>query len=219
MEAELKFEREKRSGVVAVGTYLFDAARRLGVRLEDECGRLGECDSCAVRIKSGGEFLSDVTEKEKEQLTAKRRKNGERLSCQAKIVAAGEIVIMTHKKQAEEKPEFEAKHEDYRKQFEELPLEKKISSLLELEAVAFSETLSFVVNSPSHIVEKIMDVMAHFGFKIDEREKDARRPKEHKTSKEKTENDAEDADKKTKRPGKKEAAVKAETKTSDEETL
>ncbi len=65
MEAELKFEREDISGVVAVGTYLFDAARRLGVRLEDECGRRGECDSCAVRVKRGGEFLSEVTEKEK----------------------------------------------------------------------------------------------------------------------------------------------------------
>lgn len=183
MEAEVKFEREKLEGVVAVGTYLFDAARRLGVRLEDECGRRGECDSCAVRVKSGNEFLSEVTEKEKEQLTAKRRKNGERLSCQAKIERAGEIVIMTHKKKEEEKPEFEAKHEEYRKQFDELPLEKKISSLLELEAVALSETLSFVVNSPSHIAGKIMDVMAHFGFKIEEKEKDARRPKEHKAEK------------------------------------
>lgn len=181
MEAEIKFEREKLDGVVAVGTYLFDAARRLGVRLEDECGRRGECDSCAVRVKSGAEFLSEITEKEKKQLTAKRRKNGERLACQAKIVQAGEIVIMTHKKVEEEKPEFETKHEDYRKQFEELPLEKKISSLLELEGVALSETLNFVVNSPSHIVGKIMDVMAQFGFKKDELEKEARRPKEHKT--------------------------------------
>ncbi len=118
-------------------------------------------------------------------MTAKRRKNGERLSCQAKIEAAGEIVIMTHKKKEEEKPEFEATHEEYRKQFDELPLEKKISSLLELEAVALSETLSFVVNSPSHIAGKIMDVMAHFGFKIEEKEKDARRPKEHKGTSEK----------------------------------
>ena len=188
MEAEIKFEREKLDGLVAVGTYLFDAAQRLGVRLEDECGRRGECDSCAVRVKSGGEFLSEITEKEKEQLTAKRRKNGERLACQAKVVAAGEIVIMTHKKKEEEKPEFEAKREEYRKQFEELPLEKKISSLLELEAVALSETLSFVVNSPSHIVGKIMDVMAEFGFRLDEREKDARRPKEHKNGSEKAEN-------------------------------
>lgn len=194
MEAELKFEREERSGVVAVGTYLFDAARRLGVRLEDECGRRGLCDTCAVRVKSGGEFLSEVTEKEKEQLTAKRRRNGERLACQAKIETAGEIVIMTHEKVVEEKPEFETKHEDYRKQFEELPLEKKISSLLELEAVTLGETLSFVINSPSHIVGKIMDVMAHFGFKMDEKEKDARRPKEHKKTGEKAEGKSADGE-------------------------
>lgn len=186
MEAELKFEREDRSGVVAVGTYLFDAARRMGIALEAECGRRGECDACAVRVKSGEEFLSEVTMREKEHLNSKRRKNGERLSCQVKIEAAGEIVIMTHEKVVEEKPEFEAKHEEYRKQFEALPLEKKISSLLELESVAFSETVSFVINSPSLIVSKIMDVMAQFGRRIDEREKDAKRPKEHKGTKEKS---------------------------------
>ncbi|MBA2621596.1 MAG: (2Fe-2S)-binding protein [Acidobacteria bacterium] len=182
MEAEIKFEREERTGVVAVGTYLFDAARRLGVEIEAECDRRGECETCAVRVISGGEFLSGATTRETEHLTAARRKRGERLSCQAKIEGAGEIVIMTHKKKEEEaKPEAEAKTEEYRKQFEELPLEKKVASLLELEAIALGETLSFVVNSPSHIVGKIMDVLAEFGFKLDEKEKDAKRPKEHKT--------------------------------------
>lgn len=229
MEAEIKFEREERDGVVAVGTYLFDAARRLGIEIEAECGRRGACETCAVRVKSGGEFLSGITEKEKEHLTAKRRKNGERLSCQAKIEAAGEILIMTHEKVAPERPEFEVKHEEYRKRFDELPLEKKISSLLELEAVAFSETVSFVVNSPTFIAGKIMDVMARFGLRIDEREREARRPKEHKTAGEKTknaetendetandetidaefvnaENDAASDGKKSKRQNKKEAA-------------
>jgi len=181
MEAELKFEREERNGVVAVGTYLFDAARRMGIEIDAECGRRGECDSCAVRVKSGDEFLSEITEREKEHLTAKRRKNGERLSCQVKIETAGEIVIMTHKKKEEEKPEAEAKTEEYRKEFETLPLEKKIASLLELEAIALSDTLSFIVNSPSHIVGKIMDVMAEFGLKLEDDDKKAKRPKEHKT--------------------------------------
>ncbi|MDQ6788497.1 MAG: 2Fe-2S iron-sulfur cluster binding domain-containing protein [Acidobacteriota bacterium] len=184
MEAELKFEREERNGVVAVGTYLFDAARRLGIGIEAECGRIGECDTCAVRVKSGDEFLSGVTEREKEHLTSKRRKNGERLACQVKIEMAGEIVIMTHKKKEEEKPVEEVKTEEYRKEFEALPLEKKIASLLELEAIALGETFSFVLNSPSHIVGKIMDVMAEFGLKLEDDDKKAKRPKEHKTEKE-----------------------------------
>lgn len=177
-EAELKFEREEeRGGVVAVGTYLYDAARRMGVKVE--CERRGESDDCAMVIKEGAEFLSEVTEREKLHLTDERRAGGERLACQIKIESAGEIVVMTHKKKEEDKPKEEVRIEEYRKQFEELPLEKKIASLLELEGIALSETVSFVVNSPTHIVGKIMDVMAQFGLKIEESEKKAKRPPEH----------------------------------------
>ena len=52
-EAELKFEREGRSGVAVVGSYLIDAARRVGIEVEDECGRLGLCDTCAMTITQG----------------------------------------------------------------------------------------------------------------------------------------------------------------------
>ena len=177
-EAELKFEREEdRGGVAPVGTYLYDAARRMGVAVE--CERLGESDDCAMIVKEGAEFLSEVTEREKLHLTDERRADGERLACQVKIESAGAIVVMTHKKKEEEKPKDEVQIEQYRKQFEELPLEKKIASLLELEGIALSETVSFVVNSPTHIVGKIMDVMAQFGLKIEDSEKKAKRPPEH----------------------------------------
>ncbi len=177
MEVEVKFEREDISGVVPVGSYLFDAARRMGI--EVECERRGESDLCAMRIKEGGELLSETTKAEKEHLTAKRRKNGERLACQAKFEQTGEVVIMTTKKKEEEKPADEEKYEAYRKGFEELPLEKKVADLLHFEAIAFSETVSFVLNSPSMIVEKIMDVMAEFGLKIEDDAKKAKRPNEH----------------------------------------
>lgn len=179
-EVELKFEREEISGIVPVDTYLFDAARRLGV--EVDCERLGESDACAMRVTAGEEFLSQVTEKEKQHLTGERRKNGERLACQVKIEAPGEIVVMTHKKKEEKKPKEEARVEEYRKEFEELPLEKKVASLLELEAITLSETFSFVLNSPSHIVGKIMDVLAEFGLKLEDNDKKAKRPKEHQTA-------------------------------------
>lgn len=176
-EAELKFEREERGGIVAVGTYLYDAARRMGVEIE--CKPLGESDDGAVFIKAGAEFLSQVTEREKTHLTDERRANGERLARQVKIESAGEIIVMTHEKKKEEKPKEEVRVEEYRKQFEELPLEKKIASLLELEGITLSETVSFVLNSPTHIVGKIMDVMAEFGLKIEDSEKKAKRPPEH----------------------------------------
>lgn len=177
MEVEIKFERENISGVVPVGSYLFDAARRLGV--EVECERRGESDSCAMQVTQGGELLSEVTTAEKEHLTSERRKNGERLACQAKFERTGEIVIMTTEKKEEEKPSEEEKYEAYRKEFEELPLEKKVANLLQLEAITFGETVSFVLNSPSMIFGKIMDVMAEFGLKMEDDAKKATRPNEH----------------------------------------
>lgn len=177
MEAELKFERENTDGVAVVGSYLIDAARRLGVEIFDECGRLGLCDSCAVTIKSGAEFLTPPTKAEIEQLSEERRSNGERLSCQAKIASEGEIVVLT-KEKVEEKPVDV--NENYRKEFAELPLDKKVANLVQLEAMTLSETFSFILNSPQKIVGAVMGVMAQFGLKIEDEEKKAKRPAEHK---------------------------------------
>ncbi|MEJ7861587.1 MAG: 2Fe-2S iron-sulfur cluster binding domain-containing protein [Pyrinomonadaceae bacterium] len=185
-EAEIKFERENRDGVVAVGTYLFDAARRLGIEVEAECGRIGECDSCEMRITHGIEFLSEPTGAEIKQLSASRRRNRERLSCQVKFEKSGEVVAMTNKKKKEEKPKDEEMAEEYRKQFEEFPLEKKIASLVQLEAIALGETFSFILNSPSAVLGKMMDVLAQFGLKMDADAKNATRPNEHKENTKKT---------------------------------
>lgn len=189
MEVEVKFERENIGGLVAVGTYLFDAARQMGVEVEAECERRGACDTCAMRVKEGGEFLSGVTKAETEHLTSKRRKNGERLACQTKFERPGTVTIMTHKKKEEKKPAADEKIENYRKEFEELPLEKKVASLLELEAVTLGETFSFVMNSPSMIFGKFMDVLAEFGLKMENDAKKATRPNEHAEGK-KAEKDA-----------------------------
>jgi len=201
MEAELKFEKENRNGIAVVGSYLIDAAKRLGVEIHDECGRLGLCDSCAVTVKSGAEFLTDPTKAELEQLSEDRRKQGERLSCQAKIAKEGEIVIMTHEKK-DERPDEQRIHEEYRKEFEELPLEKKISRLMELEAVALSETLSFVMNAPYTIGGKVVDFLSDFGFKFEKEARDAKKPNEHKEEK----SDEPDAKKTQSKRGKKRAA-------------
>jgi ferredoxin len=193
MEAELKFEKENISGIAVVGSYLIDAAKRLGVEIHDDCGRLGLCDTCAVTVVSGAEFLTDPTKAEIEQLAEDRRKKGERLSCQAKIAGDGEIVIRTHEKK-EERPDEAKKHEEYRKEFDALPLEQKISRLMELEAVALGETLSFILNSPYTIGGKIVDILSGFGFKIDKEAKDAKKPEEHRENgaEEKTAETAED---------------------------
>jgi ferredoxin len=179
MEAELKFEKENISGIAVVGSYLIDAAKRLGIEITDDCGRLGLCDTCAVTVTSGAEFLSEPTKAELEQLSEDRRQKGERLSCQAKIASEGEIVIRTHEKK-DERPDEEKKHEEYRKEFDALPLEKKISRLMELEAVAFGETLTFILNSPYTIGGKIVDILSGFGFKVEKEAKESRKPEEHR---------------------------------------
>jgi ferredoxin len=215
MEAELKFERENINGIAVVGSYLIDAAKRLGVDITDDCGRLGLCDTCAVTVTSGAEFLSEPTKAELEQLTEERLQKGERLSCQAKIAGEGEIVILTHERK-EERPEEEL-HEEYRKEFEALPLEQKISRLMELEAVAFGETLSFVLNAPYTIGGKLVDLLSGFGLKFDQESKEAKKPEEHKEKTEEPAAEVVDIDEEIEAEEREPEANKAE-KTDTEET-
>lgn len=158
------------------GTYLIDAAARFGIFIEDDCGRRGECDSCAVKITKGANLLSEPTQAELEHLSTGRRSKGERLSCQAKIEKPGEICVMTTEKAKPEATTFES----FQKEFGNLPLDEKVKYLLQLESVTLSETFSYILNLPYTIGEKIRDSMAEYGFKMEEEEKKAKRPTEHK---------------------------------------
>ncbi len=181
-EAEVVFEKEELEGIVPVGTYLSDAAKRIGVRdgfcevVDIQAGQ----HHCAVEVKTGSEHLSARTDAELELLPDDMRKNGHRLACFARIESNGEIVVMTQKKKEEGKPDESKPSEEYKKTFADLPLEKKLSSLVELEAMALSETLSFVINSPYKVADKFMDVLAEFGLKKEADEKQAARPAETK---------------------------------------
>lgn len=183
---EIKFEVEnqpERSGVVAEGTYLWDAAKRLGVHLKAECEGRGTCDTCAVTILKGRELLSTPTSPEMQHLTDERRANGERLACQTRIERNGEINVMVKKQEVEEeetKPGDEPR--DFRKDFQELPFEKKFATLVQLEAVALSETLNYVSHLPSYVVGKVMDVLGTFGKQMEEQKREEKRPDEHKAS-------------------------------------
>lgn len=205
-ETEINFEREDITGLAVRGSYLIDAARRIGVEVTAECGRLGLCETCVMTVKSGNELLSDPTKAELEQLSEADRQSGMRLSCQAKVEKSGEMVIVTKEKKVEPTPEETS--DDYRHQFEEMPLEKKIAALVRLEAIALSETVSFVLNSPYKIIEKGMDVLAEFGLKMDREEKKATRPEEHQNG-ETVEADETDT-------SKKKTAKKAEKAANDE---
>jgi ferredoxin len=180
-EVQIRIEPDGREGVVAVGSYLIDAVKRFGLRFEDRCRQDEGLHFCSLFVTGGGDHLSPVTLVETEHFSAHGRKSNERLACQAKIETPGDIIIMvTEKKEKDPKePAAEGQSEQYKKDFSELPLEKKISELVQLEAIAIGETVSFIMNSPYLIFDKVMDVMAEFGLKKEEESKKAARPKEH----------------------------------------
>lgn len=181
MDCEIKFEKEDVEGIVAVGSYLSDVAHRFGIKAIGRCDLLGESHTCKVQLLNGAELLSEKTAAETKLTETNALASDERLACQAKIIEPGEISIRTFERS---KPETEAEKvkdsaQDYRQNFAELPLEKKIADLVRLEAITFNETLAYIFNSPYHIGGKVMDVLAEFGLKKDAADKTAVRPDEH----------------------------------------
>ncbi|HKS29592.1 MAG TPA: 2Fe-2S iron-sulfur cluster-binding protein [Pyrinomonadaceae bacterium] len=181
MSVNIKFEPEGRSGIIAEGTYLWDAAKRLGIYLPAECEGRGECDTCAVIVKEGATLLSSLTESERERLSPERLAAGERLACQTKVEHAGDVVLQPVPVTEREETAEEAL-KGFRKEFREMPLDKKLATLVELEAVAMMQTFSTVFNLPFTVGEKVLGFMAGRGRAMTEREREARRPAEHRTA-------------------------------------
>lgn len=181
MSVNIRFEPEGRDGLVAEGTYLWDAAKRLGVRLPAECQGHGECDTCAVIVEQGATLLSSLTEAERVHLSPERLAAGERLACQTKVEQGGELVLrpvpVTERAETSEEAV-----KDLRKEFRELPLPRKIATLVELEAVTMYQTLSTIIEVPFTIGEKLMGVVAGWGRSLNERDRRAHRPPEHRSS-------------------------------------
>src|SRR5215213_5553166 len=147
-EVEISFG-EGREGLVPVGTYLIDAARRMGAASTFDCDE-DAGHTCEITITEGAELLSSISKAETEQLSKESRRKGTRLACYAKFEKPGVMTAMVNKKKETTKEEAakEAADDAYRKEFAELPLEKKIAELVHLEAIALGETFAFVINSP-----------------------------------------------------------------------
>jgi len=128
MNVYVTFEPSGCSGLVASGTYLWDAAKRLGVKLPSGCDSRSECDNCFLTIKEGTEFLSPVTDLEREKLGEDKLNIGERLACQAKIIGAGDVVIHVPSEEEIEEPVFDK----FAKEFGKLALDKKHFVLAQL---------------------------------------------------------------------------------------
>lgn len=191
MSVNIKFEPEGRSGIIAEGTYLWDAAKRLGIYLPAECDGRGECDTCAVIVREGATLLSSLTEAERERLSPERLASGERLACQTKVEHSGDLVLQPVPVTEREETSEEAL-KGFRKEFRQMPLDKKLATLMELEAVAMMQTLNAFFGLPFTVGEKVLDFMAGRGRAMNQREREARRPAEHRTSEDATRAGAEE---------------------------
>lgn len=183
MTVHIKFEPEKGSGMVAEGTLLWDAARRLGVPVPAECKGRGECDTCAVIVQQGASLLSSPTNAELELLGAERLARHERLACQTRVTGSGELVLMlVPLTEHVDTPEEAAAK--FRQEFRELPLGRKLKRLVEFEAVTAFDALTSLASLPFTVGEKVMDRVAEFGRKSKERERDSQRQGGNRTDKE-----------------------------------
>lgn len=161
MSVTITFEPSGISGLVAEGTYLIDAARRMGASLGTGCtAGKGECPACVVSIKSGADILSQPSLAEERQLGSEQLDQALRLACQVKIENHGDVVVMvaTVKPRKSEAPgETEV---ELRKKFGALPLGKKIATLLQLEAITMSEALDTAIEKPLAFGSKTFDAIA-----------------------------------------------------------
>ncbi len=74
--------RKGRNGIELFEGTILDHAHELGIEIPGECGGLGKCGSCLVRIERGAECLNEKTNAERLQDLGP----DERLACQARVV-------------------------------------------------------------------------------------------------------------------------------------
>jgi ferredoxin len=181
MSVNVKFSDREAEGVIAEGTYVWDAAKRLGVRLPAECAGKGQCDTCAVVIEEGMSVLSSLTDAEREHLSPERLAAGERLACQTRIERGGDLRLRLAPV-TEREATSEESLRDIGREFREMPLDQKLRTLVEFEVVTAYQTLKTIADVPSLIGGKVLDLMAGRGRSLDRRDRRERRPAEHKSS-------------------------------------
>lgn len=158
MSVSITFEPSGISGLVAEGTYLIDAARRMGASLGAGCtvGK-GECPACVISVKTGSELLSMPSAAEEKQLGIEHLDQAYRLACQTKVENHGEVVVMVSAV-APRRPDVDADAELLKK-FGSLPLRKKIAALLQFEALTMSEAFDSAIEKPLAFGAKTFDAV------------------------------------------------------------
>jgi uncharacterized 2Fe-2S/4Fe-4S cluster protein (DUF4445 family) len=166
MSVLVTFEPSGISALVAEGTYLIDAARRMGVALGSGC-TLGEtpCPACLVSVASGADLLSHRSDLEERALEREEFDQSYRLACQVKIQSAGELVVRVSSKRIEA-GSAQGGESDVRKKFGELPLTKKLATLLQLEAITMSEALDLAIQKPLSLGTRAIETVLRRASKL-----------------------------------------------------
>ena len=157
MSVSITFQPYGITGVVAQGTYLIDAARRMGAPLGTGCtAGKGECPACVVSVKDGADLLSAPSAAEEKQLGVEHLNQWMRLACQAKIEYQGEVVVMVTAR-PQTRTETVDSESDLKKKFSSLPLKKKIATLAQFEAITMSEAFDSAIEKPLAFGSKTFD--------------------------------------------------------------
>ena len=155
MSVSITFEPSGISGVVAQGTYLIDAARRMGAPLGAGCtAGKGECPACVVAVKAGADLLSTPSQVEEKQLGVEQLEQSLRLACQVKIENHGDVVVMAAARPARPVDDTES---EILKKFSSLPLTKKIATLMQIETITMSEAFDTAIEKPLAFGSKTFD--------------------------------------------------------------
>ena len=157
MSVSITFEPSGISGVVAQGTYLVDAARRMGAPLGTGCtAGKGECPACLISVKSGADVLSPPSLAEETQLGDENLDQSLRLACQVKLENHGDVVVMVATR-PQARPTATDTAADLQKKFGALPLRQKLATLVQLEAITASETFDAAIEKPLAFGSKTFD--------------------------------------------------------------
>ena len=156
MSVVLTFEPSGISGVVAPGTYLIDASRRLGVSLGPHCTRGSQNHFCLVRVGAGSELLSARSLEEEKFLAGSELDATYRLGCQVKIESPGEVTVNVTARTVGPNA-TNVTDTEILKKFGELPLQTKIATLLQLEAITMSQAFDAAVEKPLALGSRAFD--------------------------------------------------------------
>ena len=177
MSVYIRFEPAGLMGVVPEGTYLIDAARRMGVSLPTAC-QGGECTGCLVAITQGQSLLSTPTESEKTNLGYQGQATDQRLACQTMIVTSGEVLVRVMP--AKEVGKTTAAEETNSPK--ELPLET-LSTVVQSEVLKVMGAIDAARDKSLSIAEKIFDRFESKQRLKRKQKLEMKRPPEHRHSK------------------------------------